>query len=199
MEITVFCVAVVLAVIFAGPLDKTQVILMPDTDGHVGQAEVITEGGSQLLTEPGQMTIVIDGSKPPSDVAIVDQEEIAEDFSEVLAIEPVLPEKFLLYFLPGSNDLTKDSIELLPKVVDTIKERKSSYISIFGHSDRVGAEEYNLQLSTNRAIAVRQLLEELGVSSANIETDSHGEGNPLVKTADGVAESQNRRVEVIIR
>ncbi len=199
MEITVFWVAVVLAFFLAGPHDKTQVILMPDSDGHVGQAEVITEGGRQLLTESGQMTTVKDSSKPPSDVAMVDQAEIAESFSEVLAIEPVLPEKFLLYFLPGSNELTKASIELLPKVIDTIKERESSYISIFGHSDRVGSEESNIKLSTKRAIAVRQLLEELGASVANIETASHGEGNPLVKTADGVAEPRNRRVEVVVR
>ena len=132
-------------------------------------------------------------------VAMVDQEEIAAVFSEALAIEPLLPEKFLLYFLPDSNELVKDSIELLPKVVDTIKERKSSYISIFGHCDRVGSEEYNLQLSTTRTIAVRQLLEELGVAIANIETASHGEGNPLIKTADGIAEPRNRRVEVIVR
>ena len=199
MEIFAFWVAAVVALVLAGPHDKTQVILMPDADGHVGQAEVITEGGRQLLTESGQMTIVRDGSKPPSEVAMIDQEEIAGAFSEVLAVEPVLPEKFLLYFLPGSNALTKDSIALLPKVVDAIQERQSSYISIFGHSDRVGSEEYNIKLSTNRAIAVRQLLEELGVSITNIETASHGEGNPVIKTADGVAEPRNRRVEVVVR
>jgi outer membrane protein OmpA-like peptidoglycan-associated protein len=50
-----------------------------------------------------------------------------------------------------------------------------------------------------RARAVKTLLEEEGVDFERLETDSHGEGNPLIETADNVAEPRNRRVEVIVR
>lgn len=199
MEFAVWVVAVVIAIIAAGPGDKTKVILMPDTDGHVGQVEVITDGGSQLLAEAGQMTTVSDRAKPPSSVAIIDDKEIKALFSKVLAVEPKPPEKFLLYFLPNSNELTSASLEMLPKIVASIEQRNSSYISIFGHSDRVGSTEYNIQLSTSRAMATQQLLENQGVVVENIEMASHGEENPLIKTQDGVAEPLNRRVEVVVR
>ncbi len=199
MEFAIWIVVVVFSILAAGPGEKTKVILMPDADGHVGQVEVITDGGKQLLTEAGQMTVVKDSAKPPSAVALVEENEINAIFSSALNMEPLLPEKFLLYFLPDSNELTPDSIAILPKVIASINQRDSSYISIFGHSDRVGSEEYNHQLAKKRTLAVRQLLEDRGVVNKKMETVSHGEGNPLIKTADGVAEPRNRRVEVIVR
>ena len=46
---------------------------------------------------------------------------------------------------------------------------------------------------------IQNLLEEQGIDPTFILTTSHGEGNPLVPTADNVLEPRNRRVEVIIR
>ena len=199
MEFAIWIVAVVFSILAAGPGEKTKVILMPDADGQVGQVEVSTDGGKQLLTEASQMTVVRDSSKPPSAVTLVEENEINAIFSSALSMEPLLPEKFLLYFLLDSCELTPDSIDLLPKIIVSINQRDSSYISIFGHSDRVGPEAYNHQLATERILAVRQLLEDRGVVIKKMETVSHGEGNPLIKTADGVAEPRNRRVEVVVR
>jgi outer membrane protein OmpA-like peptidoglycan-associated protein len=195
----IWLVAVAIAVIASGPGEKTQVVLLPDIDGHVGQVEVSTLGGKQLLTEAGQMTVVTDGSKPPSAVTTVDERDISAVFSGALDVEPVLPEKFLLYFKPSSSELTSVSMALLPQIAAAIEKRNATYVSIFGHSDRVGSAEYNIQLSTKRAMAVKGLLSDQGVVVENMEIASHGEGNPLIKTPDGVAEPQNRRVEVVVR
>ena len=199
MGFAVWAVAVVLSILVALPGEKTKVILVPDSDGHVGQVEVSTAAGSQLLTEAGQMTVVRSASQPPSAVTKVAEKDINTIFAAALKAEPALPEKFLLYFLPDSTELTAASLDILPGIIDSINQRHSSYISIFGHSDRVGTEAYNLNLSAERVLAVRQLLADRGVVVEQIETASHGEGNPLIKTADGVAEPRNRRVEVIVR
>jgi outer membrane protein OmpA-like peptidoglycan-associated protein len=185
--------------VLGGAQDKTTVVLMPDADGQVGQVEVITDAGKRSLTEAGQMTTVKDRSQPPSEVAVVDKAQLQESFAAALSAEPEPPDKFLLYFLPDSTELTTASLELFPKILGSIEKRESSFISIFGHSDRVGSAEYNYSLSMKRARAVKTLLEEEGVDFERLETDSHGEGNPLIETADNVAEPRNRRVEVIVR
>jgi len=178
---------------------KTQVILMPDINGQVGQAEVISDGGSQVLSEAGQMTLVKGRSATPSEVRVLNQKTVESMFSAALAVEPLPPEKFLLYFLPDSDQLTQESLELIPQVIASIDERKSSDVGIYGHTDRLGSEAYNLTLSIQRTLAVQAILANQGVRPDDMETASHGEGNPLIDTPDGVAEPRNRRVEVIVR
>ena len=54
----------------------------------------------------------------------------------------------------------------------------------------------NVPISIERANAVRDLLVKEGIDPAIIEVTSHGEENPLIPTADEVAEPRNRRVEI---
>ncbi len=182
-----------------GPKQETQVILLSEADGRVGAVEVRTEVGSSLLNEAGQMARVTAADRPPAEPVKLSQEQIEADYAEVLAAEPPRPKKFLLYFEGGSARLTAASQALLPQILSEIRQRKSATIGVYGHSDRVGAAAYNLQLSLERATAVRDLLTAEGVKPALLDIDSHGEGNPLVPTADNVAEPRNRRVEVVVR
>ena len=90
-------------------------------------------------------------------------------------------------------------MEVLSKIVRTINNRKSNEVYIMGHTDRVGAEEYNMRLSSMRANFVRDQLVSSGVKSSTLFVSSHGESMPVIKTEDEVAEPLNRRVEVIVR
>jgi outer membrane protein OmpA-like peptidoglycan-associated protein len=62
-----------------------------------------------------------------------------------------------------------------------------------------GTAAYNQKLSVRRADAVKAELVRLGVPAASITAIGRGESNPLVPTADGVREPQNRRVEIQIQ
>lgn len=197
--VSLILLATGMLVMFLTPVDKTTVVLMPDSDGKVGQVEVVTEGGRQLLDEAHQMTVVASAQQAPAATSIVSDEEVTRLFADALAVEPLEPFKYTLRFLPGSDELLPESLALLPEIASTITLRSSRDIGVHGHSDRVGAKEYNDALSLRRAQAVRALLIGLGVDEAIIETSSHGEGNPVVPTADDVAEPRNRRVEVVIR
>ena len=71
-------------------------------------------------------------------------------------------------------------------------------ITITGHADRAGPDSYNQQLSTRRAEAVKNELVSLGIPGSEIGVQAQGESDPLVETSDGVAEPQNRRVEIVL-
>lgn len=177
---------------------ESQVILLPDADGKVGIVEVVSAEGRTLLNEAGQMTKV-SGNAAPTAPQVLSIEAIEKEFASVLAIEPPQPVKFLLYFEQNSTRLTQVSQQLLPQIFREIEHRKSAAIGIYGHSDRTGSDEYNQRLSLQRALAVREALRGQGADLKNVDVNSHGEGNPLIPTADGVAEPRNRRVEVIVR
>jgi outer membrane protein OmpA-like peptidoglycan-associated protein len=83
--------------------------------------------------------------------------------------------------------------------VRTIKNLKSNEVYVVGHTDRVGTEKYNIELSSARANFVRDQLVSNGVKSSTFFVSFHGEAMPVVKTEDEVAEPLNRRVEVIYR
>ncbi|KQC08690.1 MAG: hypothetical protein APR62_04210 [Smithella sp. SDB] len=191
------CVGLVF--VLAGCGARSMVVLIPDPDGHVGQLSVENEGGQQILSEKNQAVKVIDQQTPPGKIKTLSDKEIKATFSDALAAQPLQPITFILYFLEGSDELTDESKALLPKIFQTIQSRGSTDIVISGHTDTVGEKEYNYKLSLQRAKATNKILVDNGAIPANITATSHGEGNPLIKTADEVAEPRNRRVEITIR
>ena len=68
-----------------------------------------------------------------------------------------------------------------------------------GHADRSGSAQYNQRLSQRRADVVAAELVRNGVNRSDIGVSAYGESRPLVPTADGVREPQNRRVEIVLR
>ncbi|MBN1141691.1 MAG: OmpA family protein [Deltaproteobacteria bacterium] len=196
--VLVFCLA--LFWMTAGCADKKSlVVLVPDPDGRVGQLEVANEGGRQVLSQANQAVRIADAKTAPSQPETLSEDEIRAAFSQALASQPRPPVKFILYFLPSSDELTEESTALLPQILQTIRDRNSTDIVISGHTDTVGSREYNYRLSLQRAQELSTVLALSGVPASDITTTSHGEGNPLVKTADEVEEPRNRRVEVVIR
>ena len=127
------------------------------------------------------------------------EKQIEKKFGKAIAAQPAPPVHFLLYFEGGSTDLTKESEGLIPQIVASIKDRNSVDISVVGHADATGTQEYNMRLSRDRAEAVSKMLVTRGVDPKHLFITSHGKSDPLIKTPDGVAEPRNRRVEAIVR
>jgi OOP family OmpA-OmpF porin len=75
----------------------------------------------------------------------------------------------------------------------------SAKLSVTGHADRAGSENYNMALSLRRADAVRASLIGAGVSPDAITVAGRGESEPAVPTPDGVKEQANRRVDIILQ
>ena len=101
----------------------------------------------------------------------------------------------LLFFDWGKSELSGDAKANL----DTVAERYRQVprpMTIDGHSDRSGADGSNLASSRRRAGAVRDYLAEHGVPVSAMTVRAYGETWPIIATADGVREVQNRRVEI---
>lgn len=181
------------------PVTREMMVLIADPDGKVGRAEVVSSGGRQTLTEANQMTAISDPAAPPAPATRVDEAFVQRYFAAALAAQPQQPARFIFYFLPDSTELDPPSRAILPEMFAAIRKNNSVDIGVHGHADRVGTAEGNRELSLRRAMIVRDLLLQGGIPAGHIELASHGEGNPLVPTADEVSEPRNRRVEVVIR
>ena len=175
------------------------VVLLPGPDGKTGQIVVSNEGGSRLISEPEQATEIHSAMVAPSEPFSMKVEKIREDFGEALSALPSPPIHFILYFHTSTTIITAESRKLLERILPEIASRKTIEVSVVGHADTEGPRKMNQQLGMDRAMEIKNLLLSQGIDPRIIEVTSHGEGNPLVKTPDGVAEPRNRRVEVILR
>ena len=105
---------------------------------------------------------------------------------------------FRIFFGFDEASLTSEARQVITQAADEWRRTGSARVSVVGHTDTVGSEAYNLELSERRAESVAQELIRQGVPAAEITTIGRGESDLLVPTGDGVAEPQNRRVEIEI-
>ncbi|MBK6638431.1 MAG: OmpA family protein [Rhodocyclaceae bacterium] len=92
-----------------------------------------------------------------------------------------------------------ESAPVIAAIKAELSKRPAPEITVIGHTDRVGKLEGNDELSKRRAEAVRDILSGDGIKAASMEVAGRGEREPVVATADEVAEARNRRVEISIR
>lgn len=106
------------------------------------------------------------------------------------------PSEFIIFFGHNKSDLTPAAMEVIREAASAAKENGIANVKLVGHADRSGSDTYNQALSMRRANAVKSALVREGVSESIIGVDGRGESEPLVPTADGVREPQNRRVNI---
>jgi len=180
----------------AGP--RTTVIVVPaESDGHVGAVR-LSGGGGEFLADRPFLEVSTDGTAPPSAVP-VSPESVSARYAFVRAARPEPPAQFVFYFRSATNLLTEESERDLPKVIAELNRRPGADIVLIGHTDRVGLQADNDALSRKRAQTMASIFEAHGVSAKIVQAVGRGEREPLVPTADEVAESRNRRVEVSVR
>jgi len=101
-----------------------------------------------------------------------------------------------IYFDFDQSAIRSDGVATLRKNGQTIQATKGwGQITIQGHTDERGSEEYNLALGERRAKAVKQYLVDLGVNSSRLRVVSFGEAKVAVPGHDESAWRYNRRAE----
>lgn len=186
-----------ITIILSSGCASQSIILVPDSDGHVGKAEVSNAAGMQILEKSGDMTRSSGTGGALSAVTTASPDFIASTFREALAIEPPPALVFTLMFESGST-LTPDSQSTLPAIVSASLKPSTISIRISGHTDATGSDKLNDALSLERANEIKNLLTQKGVKPSLISVSSHGKNNPAIPTPDGIAEPRNRRVVVIV-
>lgn len=106
----------------------------------------------------------------------------------------------LVLFERRSAEITGPGQTLIRTSIAEARERlkRSVYIEIVGHTDDVGDEEYNMELSEQRAESVRTYLVNAGVDDSKIVSWGAGESTPVANNASEEGRAENRRVEVLV-
>jgi outer membrane protein OmpA-like peptidoglycan-associated protein len=94
--------------------------------------------------------------------------------------------------------LKAGAVPTIERLGDFLKDAQDRSVQIEGHTDSVGEDSYNQELSARRADAVKQALLSRGISSDRIQTVGKGENLPIASNDSAGGRQQNRRVEIII-
>ncbi len=112
---------------------------------------------------------------------------------------PVPVRTYLVFFDWDSADLTDRARQVIAEAAQGSTRVRTTRIEVSGYADRSGTAQYNRKLSLRRADAVTAELVRDGVAREQIGVAGYGDSNPLVPTAAGVREAQNRRVEIVLK
>ena len=115
------------------------------------------------------------------------------------AAAPAPARSFLVFFDFNRDDLTERARQIIADAAQAARAQPETRIEVAGHADRSGTPQYNQALSQRRAESVAAELVRRGVARTDITVTAFGESRPLVPTADGAREPQNRRVEIVLR
>lgn len=101
-----------------------------------------------------------------------------------------------VYFGSGSAAISADQAATLDRAVRTFREGDPFVMIVAGGADKVGSPSQNLSLSLQRATAVATALTNRGIPIERLQVLGRGNSELQVDTADGVAEEENRVVEI---
>lgn len=102
-------------------------------------------------------------------------------------------------FDTGKATLKSGAYPTLDRLAAVLKEDPERKVMIEGHTDSVGSDEYNQELSERRAASVQAALFERGVEASQIGTVGKGESTPVASNDDAGGRQQNRRVELVFQ
>lgn len=175
---------------------RETVVLLPDKAGR-STAVIVMQGDQRVVLDRPYAGAKV-GAAGPTPYRSSAQ-EVEASFGPVLAARPRPPATFTLYFVEGRDELTQASRESLENVFAELAKYPVPDILVVGHTDRVGSDSFNDELSRKRADVIRTVLIGRGLAPENVVAVGRGEREPLVSTADETAEPRNRRVEIIVR
>lgn len=112
----------------------------------------------------------------------------------------------LQILIPGAEAFARDGVEprsslraTLDRISGVLSETPGTEIVVIGHTDGVGSELHNMQLSIRRAEAVVEYMRVRGIALTRLQADGRGETEPFADNGTEAGRAKNRRVEIIVR
>jgi len=119
-----------------------------------------------------------------------------------LSLQKLEPGKIIqlknIYFEFDKDELMPRSFVELNKLLKIMRENPKLVIEIVGHTDALGDDDYNLDLSRRRALAVVSFLQENKISKNRLRSHGEGEAKPISSNETDEGRAQNRRVEFVV-
>ncbi len=116
-----------------------------------------------------------------------------------------LPNDVVRITMTSHTAFDTDSVSIKPafhstmdKLADVVVRYGKTTLTIVGHTDNVGSNQYNQKLSERRAVSVAQYFESRHVSPLRLATLGKGEGEPVASNNTESGRSANRRVEIYV-
>lgn len=101
-------------------------------------------------------------------------------------------------FAVNQSDINPGFYETLNSVAIVLDEFDKTTVSVYGHADSTGPEDYNMQLSQRRALSVSNYMAAQGVAAGRLQAVGFGETRPVADNSSDAGRSANRRVEIVI-
>jgi outer membrane protein OmpA-like peptidoglycan-associated protein len=98
----------------------------------------------------------------------------------------------------NSTEILPDGKTNLTSLANSLEKYPNSDILIVGHTDSVGTDAYNLDLSQRRAVAASSYLQSQGVPASRLHATGKGKSEPIQSNDTEAGRAQNRRVEIAI-
>jgi peptidoglycan-associated lipoprotein len=123
--------------------------------------------------------------------------EVQEDTSGIMISRDMFLGDYV-HFAFDKYNLDAEAQSVLRRKARFLQDNPDIYITIEGHCDERGTNEYNLALGDRRAESTRSFLLDMGIEAYRISTVSYGEERPLCDERDEECWAQNRRAAFII-
>jgi outer membrane protein OmpA-like peptidoglycan-associated protein len=156
-----------------------------DADGVHDRRDTCPGTPANTPVNPNGCAIKVYPDAPAQEVVAAPQDEVI-----------VLSDKVLFDF--NSSTLTPAANQVLADISKRLTDSAIISVLVKGHTDSVGSEAFNQQLSQRRADSVAAFLVSQGVAADKLHTEGHGEGQPVADNATDEGRAQNRRVEIVV-
>lgn len=196
INLTKFTLLVAVVVLAAACATPDRIVLLPQPDGTPSAVIVRPKaGGEVVLSKPYQTALVTSSSV---ETGLTTATEVQTRYKQLADALPARAQSFLVYFESGSNQLTKESETQLAEILTVVKSLPAVELMVIGHTDSVGSDVVNDDISMKRAELIRQKLIDKGIDVKSIEAVGRGKRAPLIP-GDNLAEARNRRVEIRVK
>ncbi len=140
---------------------------------------------------------VVDATPEP--VVEEKEEEVVEEKEEVVVYKaPDMVMQEDIYFEFDKSTLTPIAQDNLLRKAEWLRENPDSTVTIEGHCDERGTNEYNLALGDRRAESAKAFLTDLGIDPTRLTTISYGEERPVDPRSAEEAWEKNRRAHFVV-
>jgi outer membrane protein OmpA-like peptidoglycan-associated protein len=165
------------------------------------QTEVARQQAAAQQQRADQATQQAEQYRKAREVELAQLEEalgqIAETHRTAMGLVMTLDSKSIRFDFDKA-DIKPEYRDILNRIAGILMTLKGFTIAIYGYTDDVGTQSYNLQLSRRRAEAVRDFLVQTGISATILSTRGFGKSDPRTPGNSEQARAANRRVEIAI-